>query len=117
MSFVTEKKQPFAGPIGDETQRGEVEREAGERGARRAGYVLAAVGMLLMLLSSAGGSLAEGVRGLEEVLRDDTRLGYLLDDAGYVSAGADEEQDLLSPDQETLPSGHGGEMPGSEGTR
>ncbi len=64
MSFIAEKGRLTAGPAAAEPRRGEVEREAGEHGARRAGYMFVAVGLLLMLLS-AGGSRADAARGLE----------------------------------------------------
>jgi hypothetical protein len=117
LSFIAEKRRLTAGPAAVETQRGEVKSEAGERGARRAGYVLVAVGLLLMLLS-AGGSLADVARGLETGAREDLGLGYLLDDSGYNFVGAEANQDLLSPDhEEALPVGDGGEAPRPEGSR
>ena len=117
MSFIAEKRQLTAGPAAAETQRGEVNSEAGERGARRTGYVLVAVGLLLMLLS-AGGSLADITRGLETGAREDLGLGYLLDGSGYDFVGTEADQDLLSPDhEEAALGGDGGEAPGLEGER
>lgn len=104
MSFIAEKRRLTAGSAAAETQRGEVKSEAGERSARRAGYVFVAVGLLLMLLS-AGGSLADVVRGLETGVREDLGLGYLLDRSGYDFVGAEADQDLLSPDHEEAASG------------
>ncbi len=117
MSFIAEKRRLTADPATAETQAGEVERGAGERGARRAGYVLVAVGLLLMLLSS-GGSLADVARGLETGAREELGLGYLLDGSGYDFVGAEADQDLLSPDhEEAAPGGDGGEVPRPEGSR
>ncbi len=117
MSFIAEKRRVTAGPATAETQRGEVKGEAGERSARRAGYMFVAVGLLLMLLSS-GGSLADAARGLETGAREELGLGYLLDGSGYGFVGAEADQGLLSPDyEETIPGGDGGEKPGSEGSR
>ena len=68
-----EKRRLITGPAVAETQRGEVKREAGERGACRAGYMFVAVGLLLTLLSSAG-SLADAARGLETGAREELGL-------------------------------------------
>jgi hypothetical protein len=117
LSFIAEKRRLTSGTAAAETKRGEVEREAGERGARRTGYVFVAVGLLLMLLS-AWGSLADIARGLETGVREDLGLGYLLDGSGYNFAGTEDEQDLLSLDhEEALPGGDGGEAPDPEGSR
>jgi len=117
LSFIAEKRRLTAGPATAETKRGEVELEADERRARRTGYLFVVVGLLLMLLS-AGGSLADVARGLETGVREDLGLGYLLDGLGYDFAGTEDEQDLLSPDhEEALPGGDGGEAPGPEGSR
>jgi hypothetical protein len=106
LSFIAEKRQLTTDPAPAETQCGEVEREAGERGARRAGYAFVAVGLLLMVLSS-GVSLADARRGLETGLREDLGLDHLLDASGYDFAGTEVEQDLLSPDYEEVSPGGG----------
>lgn len=102
MSFIAGKSRP-AGPAAGTRPR---EAEAEERGARRAGLGLVALGLLMMLLSAAG-SLAEGVRGLEEAASDETRFpGYLLvgADHGPWSGG---EGELLVPDR-GVPTGEDG---------
>ncbi len=116
MSFIAEKRQLTTAdpPEVADTQRGEAEREADERSARRAGYAFVTVGLLLMFLSS-GGSLADVMRGLETGLREEIGLGRLLDVSGYGFADTEVEQDLLSPDyEEIFP---GGETLDPEGSR
>ncbi len=115
MSFIAEKRRLAAAPTVAEKQRGDLKHDTAERGARRAGYVLVTVGVLLMLFSSTGGSLASIAWLVETGMREDLGLVYLLDGTSYDFAGPDAEQDLLSPDYEVLPGGDGGEVsePGS----